>query len=383
MVSDVKKNFSSNWDTLNLITVPLFLGGIKFAPNEKNTIWNDFADSDWFIPKYLFLMQNNNYFLIYNFLLDPKSSLNLEMFVESPFNLIQRSKDKKISDVQDIYDEPNLDDTDDKNQWLKKVNEGLQQVANGKVEKIVLSRQVELSLQDTPILSNLLNKLSSKYPRCFIFAYKNNESTFFGASPERLAKFSNGYIEADALAGSTPRGNTKDEDDNLADELLNSKKNLAEQNAVVRFIANSFSTFAEDINYDQVPKILKLPNIQHLWTPIKAKLKTDEIIFALLKEIHPTPAICGVPWDASLDLILEIENHTRGLFAGVVGWFNFDQEGEFAVAIRSALIKQKNVYAYAGCGIIEGSDPFAEYEETKLKLNPILSLFKNENVYQS
>jgi menaquinone-specific isochorismate synthase len=78
-----------------------------------------------------------------------------------------------------------------------------------------------------------------------------------------------------------------------------------------------------------------------------------------------------------------MENHSRGLFAGMIGWFNFDNEGEFAVAIRSAILKADRVHAFAGCGIVEGSDPESEFEETELKLQPILSLFKDEKVYQS
>ena len=121
------------------------------------------------------------------------------------------------------------------------------------------------------------------------------------------------------------------------------------------------------------------------------KIEADEAIFnngnysifELLKEIHPTPAICGVPWNNALQFIKELEDHSRGFFAGVIGWFNFESEAEFAVAIRSALIKNKELYAFAGCGIVKGSDPIDEFEETKLKLNAILSILNHEKIYQS
>jgi menaquinone-specific isochorismate synthase len=230
-------------------------------------------------------------------------------------------------------------------------------------------------------LYDKLKNLANNYPRCYIFAYAKNESIFFGASPEKLAKISDGWVEADALAGSTPRGKDRAEDEKLAGELLRSSKNLNEQNAVVEFITNSFSSFTEQIFFDEKPKIRKLSNIQHLWTPIKAKLKPGNTIFSILKEIHPTPAICGVPWTSALDFIRATEGYNRGLYAGIIGWFNFEQQGEFAVSIRSALLKNTELYAFAGCGIVEGSDPEQEFEETELKLKPILSLFDNEKIY--
>jgi len=181
------------------------------------------------------------------------------------------------------------------------------------------------------------------------------------------------------LAGSISRGKTSAEDDSLADTLLNSKKDLAEQDIVVSFIKDSFERFCDNVVYEKNPIIRKLPNIQHLWTPIKGKINPNESIFSVLKELHPTPAICGVPWSKARDSIIEMEPHNRGLFSGMIGWFNLKNEGEFAVAIRSALLKDKTIHAFAGCGIVTGSDPEVEYAESELKLKPIISLFESIN----
>jgi len=157
---------------------------------------------------------------------------------------------------------------------------------------------------------------------------------------------------------------------------LASEKDLAEQSIVVSFIRDSFTQFCSEIVFDEKPIIRKLPNIQHLWTPIKGKVNPNQSIFTILKDLHPTPAICGVPWDVALNSIKEMEPHNRGLFSGMIGWFNLKNEGEFAVAIRSALLKGKELYAFAGCGIVQGSDPEIEYAESELKLKPIISLFE-------
>ena len=98
-------------------------------------------------------------------------------------------------------------------------------------------------------------------------------------------------------------------------------------------------------------------------------------MFKIISSLFPTPAVCGIPKDLSLKMIEKSEDFDRGLFSGAVGWFNADNYGEFFVTIRSALIKEDKLYAYAGCGIVEGSDPKEEYEESILKLKPILSLF--------
>lgn len=379
-IQQFSDKFIDNWDKFNLDSVPMFLGGLKFSPNEINELWSDYRDSDWFVPKILFYKKEDRYFLVLNL-----EKENYQQQFISSLNFVQHI----------LFNEDNLElskfiikssytgSEEERLLWIDKVNAALKKIEEGEFQKIVLSRSVKLSFSENGSITQLLKSLSSTYPRCYVFAFRQNNSTFFGASPERLAKISNGTIEADALAGSIRRGETPDEDLILEKELLASKKNLNEQKAVVHFIANSFSEFATDIEYNPDPIIRKLPNIQHLWTPIKAKLSKNRSVFAVLKSIHPTPAICGVPWSNALISIRAMEKHARGLYAGIIGWFNFNNEGEFAVSIRSALIKDNELYAFAGCGIVDGSDPIAEYEEINLKLKPILNLFEHEEIHQS
>ncbi len=379
-IQQFSDKFIDNWDKFNLDSVPMFLGGLKFSPNEINELWSDYRDSDWFVPKILFYKKEDRYFLVLNL-----EKENYQQQFISSLNFVQHI----------LFNEDNLElskfiikssytgSEEERLLWIDKVKAALKKIEEGEFQKIVLSRSVKLSFSENGSITQLLKSLSSTYPRCYVFAFRQNNSTFFGASPERLAKISNGTIEADALAGSIRRGETPDEDLILEKELLASKKNLNEQKAVVHFIANSFSEFATDIEYNPDPIIRKLPNIQHLWTPIKAKLSKNRSVFAVLKSIHPTPAICGVPWSNALISIRAMEKHARGLYAGIIGWFNFNNEGEFAVSIRSALIKDNELYAFAGCGIVDGSDPIAEYEEINLKLKPILNLFEHEEIHQS
>ena len=130
------------------------------------------------------------------------------------------------------------------------------------------------------------------------------------------------------------------------------------------------------------PQTLSLPNIQHLWTIIRAKYVQDFKILDLLRKLHPTPAICGAPWKIAQNFIIDNEKHDRGFYSGNICWFNFNGNGEFAVGIRTAILKSKQLNVYAGCGIVEGSEARIEFEESEIKLKPILSLFSNEKVYQ-
>ncbi len=371
-ISELEENFCSNWSEYNVDAVPLFLGGMKFSIDNSNELWSDFSDSDWFIPKFLFLELDGRSFVVYNFFGNPFVNDKITSdFDTLKILLTKNNSDRTIGKIKISSNGK------EKKSWIDNVNKALREIDSGSVQKIVLSRQVNLELESKTNITKILEKLGENYPRCYVFAFRKNKSIFFGASPEKLAKISNGIIEADALAGSISRGKTEEEDTALAETLLASKKDLAEQKIVVSFIKNSFTHFCDNVIYEKHPIIRKLPNIQHLWTPIKGEVSSEQSIFSILKELHPTPAICGVPWTKARDSIIEMEPHDRGLFSGMIGWFNFNNEGEFAVAIRSALLKEKTIYAFAGCGIVNGSVPEIEYAESELKLRPIISLFEN------
>ncbi|MFZ1291774.1 MAG: isochorismate synthase [Melioribacteraceae bacterium] len=375
-------NLITNWNQHEFLNIPIFMGGIKFAPNQKSEKWKAYNDSDWFIPRILFLKNSKGIFLIYNFCNSFDDETNAKNEINNSIELLKNLFSEEI----DEFSSPKIEDpiyTNSYSTWKTQIENALKNINDGNFNKVVLSREVNFKLNSLPVISYLLDELSSKFPRCYTFAYKKENSIFIGASPEKLAKFSNGWIEIDALAGSAPRGKNLEEDFEFEQFLLTSEKNLNEQQSVVNFITNLIENISDEIYFDEKPIIRKLPNIQHLWTPIKAKLKIDYKLFDILLILHPTPAICGTPWDIAQNYILQVEEHDRGLYTGNIGWFNLNGNGEFAVAIRSALINEKNLFAYSGCGIVEGSEPQSEFEESEIKLKPILSLFVDEKIYQS
>jgi len=375
-----KNNFVNNWETISLKRIPLFLGAMKFTTEHSDDVWQDFNDSTWFIPEIMILKQNDKKYLFFNFIYSQGTSQKsiLKRF-QNKIEKIFSDEKKNINSNKPKIINVEGSSPKDKKKWKNLVIEGIQKISENQLEKIVFSRKVELKLSEELNLDYIISKFRSSYPECYLFIYHHGRSSFLGATPEKLAEFSEGKVQIDALAGSAPRGLTVEEDKKIEDELLKDKKNLIEHDYVVTHIKNSISNLTKDFSLDENHKIKKLAVIQHILTKITATMNEPNMMLNLLKELFPTPAVCGLPKDVSLHLIKKMENYRRGLYSGIIGWFNFNDEGDFAVAIRSALATNNKLFAFAGCGIVEDSDPENEYKETELKLKTIMSLFINEN----
>ncbi|MFC2082353.1 isochorismate synthase MenF [Bacteroidota bacterium] len=368
----IKKSFYHNWTKLELDSVPLIMGGLKFTKESPSKLWNDYSYSNWFIPRIIYLSQANRHFIIFNFF--SNEDLDLDSAISQAEVFLNENESPHIKPYKVIHSTYTDNDFE---QWSSVINDALKNISDDKVKKIVISREVSLEFDHKPHMPEIIEKLGEKYPDCYIFIFRSGNSIFFGASPEKLLTIKNNHLETAALAGSIKRGISKSDDELLAKTLLSSTKNLAEQKAVTEFVINAIAEHINNLSYEKNPVVKKLENIQHLWTPITGELKPDISIFDIIQKLHPTPAVCGVPCSESLRLIDEYEDHSRGLYSGVIGWLNFENEADLAVGIRSALLNENKLYAYSGCGIVEGSDPSAEYEESNLKLKPILSLFEN------
>ncbi|NJD22468.1 MAG: isochorismate synthase [Melioribacter sp.] len=379
LLTEFTKRFYSN--SPHRLKHPLFVGGIKFPSSKNDSIWKNFNTEKWFIPKILLLRINDESFITFNF---PVTIFNLENTDEIIDSLTAELKfnSERLNDSEPELSGKNSPDFEILN-WSNKINNALKKISDGKLSKVVLARYKDLQFIEHQNILSLLQRLEENFENCYTFAYRNGDSVFLGASPEKLFKISDGYIETDALAGSIPRGTNIEEDENYAAELLHSDKNIAEHKSVVDFILKQLTPVTEKILFDSQPSIKKYKNIQHLYAQIRARLKQDTNLFSLLELLHPTPAVCGTPKSEALKTINDLEEFDRGMYAGVLGWFSLENEGEFIVGIRSALLKEGLLRAFAGCGIVEGSESLSEFNETELKLRPILSLFTNETINKS
>lgn len=243
----------------------------------------------------------------------------------------------------------------------------------GGLKKIVIARAVDIERNKPfdPLAS--LNSLREKYPLCFpCFVNNGKGQSFIAAAPERLLKAENNQILTEALAGSAPRGTSLNEDAHLGKTLLENNKNLREHQFVIDSIVEQLRSLHINPQIEAKPRLKQLANVQHLCTSIEADLPEHLHFLDIAATLHPTPAVCGTPLEASRKAIEKIENFDRGLYAGTIGFFDYKGNGELVVSIRSALIDGKKARLYAGCGIVEGSDPQSEWKETEIKLQAIL-----------
>ncbi|MDI6771518.1 MAG: isochorismate synthase [bacterium] len=256
--------------------------------------------------------------------------------------------------------------------WRTRVAASAQAVREGILRKVVLARSVRVRGGPfDPIAA--LHRLSDGYPGCTLFAVARGARCFLGATPERLVRVRGGEVNAMALAGTAPRGRDDEEDRRLGELLLASSKDRIEHAAVVDLLREDLAGACTEVSADNGPGLLKVANVQHLCTPLTARVRPPMTLLDLVARLHPTPAVGGVPRDKSLEWIRRYEGLDRGWYAGPVGWVDRRGEGEFAVAIRSALVHGDEAVLFAGCGIVADSDPDQEYEESRLKLRPMIS----------
>jgi len=253
--------------------------------------------------------------------------------------------------------------------WRESITYAANQVACLNLEKVVLSRQ--MTSQATHPLFEAWRNLSMDYPETYVFLIRHQASCFIGASPETLVKSREGKIFIDCLAGTIRRGVTVEEDERLAEELLNCPKNRAEHAVVVRFTTHEIEDMVCDLTIPESPCIRKLNNVQHLHTPLSATRLVGSVL-DFVARLHPTPAVAGVPRQKALQLIQDLEDYQRGWYAAPIGWFDDAGDGEFAVALRSAhLAASGRAHLFAGAGIMGTSTPESEWVETELKLQPM------------
>lgn len=376
----LKNKLISNHNEFPGIDFPVFLTCSKFPTNKSAEEWNDFGEIDFLIPKISLFKHYDSYFLLYNILTESFSSHeNLNEVLENHAEKIYQLESKLKENINSKNTISFIEESDDKIKWDKKVSDLIKSIKQNEIEKVVLARRLKFSTQTEINWQFIFNELDKKYPNCTNFLLKSGESIFFGSTPELLAGFTGNQFYTEALAGSIMRGTDEAADNKLESELLNSKKNNIEHYIVINHIKSSLQNLLEKIEIDDNPTVKKFSNIQHLQTSVKGMLKKDTDIFDIISALFPTPAVCGVPKEKSLQLIGEMEEFDRGLYSGLIGWFDCKGNGEFNVTIRSALINKNILYTYAGCGIVEDSNPAEEFEETVLKFKPILSLFDNAN----
>lgn len=253
-------------------------------------------------------------------------------------------------------------------QYKLNVDRALEVIDSGVIEKVVLARDLSASVGTAFNINPAIRKLEKKFDSCYIYSVDG----MFGASPELLVKVSHSEFSARVLAGTAGRGTDPGVDQAIGAALNESPKNRAEHKFAIDSLVASLSEFTKEITVDSEPFSIALPNLWHLASDVKAMLSSDATSLQVVDALHPSAAVAGTPRDKALEVIEEIENVDRGRYAGPVGWLGADGDGVWAIALRGAQLSNGRLTAFAGCGIVAGSDAQAELDEAILKFKPIV-----------
>ena len=254
------------------------------------------------------------------------------------------------------------------------VARAVERIAAGDLEKIVLAREVRVHLPQEVDPATVLDGLRSGFPSCYCYLVGTPELAFVGASPELLVRRTGARAQTVALAGTTRRSADPAVDAHLGEQLLQSTKNREEHEIVARRIERVLGPVSVWVAAAEEPSLVKVMNVQHLATAIRAQLAEPCSVLELAGLLHPTPAVGGEPWDRAEPLIPALEGLDRGWYAGPVGWMDLLEDGEFCVALRCALLRDQVAHLYAGDGIVRDSVPAEELAETEVKLQALLPL---------
>jgi len=352
------------------------LGGMSFDPlKEKSSLWENFADSQLHIPEILITKYNGEFYLTKNAYLsteDDPHTIAEELLEKEQILLTETNQKQSIVALDSKHEiEPE--------QWKQAVHQARETIRHRDVEKIVMAREMRLTFSKKVDVTSVIKKLLETQPNSYVFAFDYGEDCFVGATPERLVKVEKENMLSDCIAGTLPRGKTKKEDEMLSHQLLNDQKNLEEHDFVVQMIRKGIEEHCTNIDIPNTPTIYKLKNLQHLYTPVKAKIKKEATVFDIIKKLHPTPALGGTPTKDALAFIRSHELLDRGWYGAPIGWVDSNQNGEFVVGIRSGLIQEDEASLFAGCGIVKDSDIDAEYQETGMKFLPMLNVLQESN----
>ncbi len=266
-------------------------------------------------------------------------------------------------------------EADSREEWRREVKDALSAIRSGRVEKVVLSRRQRLRAAHPFSSKDLLVNLIDGTARGTVIMYRYADVFFCGCTPELLVRKRGQSVESMCLAGTCPAGDDTAEAKRLADGLMADAKNRAEHEHVVHFMREVLGRICHDVDIPKTPQILSLSHVQHLHTPVSAKVLEGVDLPEVMGDLHPTPAVAGTPVGEAKMLIRQIESYNRGFFAGACGYIDGDGDGAFSVGLRTGVFDGEGGWVYAGCGIVEGSVADDEFDEIDMKLKTILSAF--------
>jgi isochorismate synthase len=353
---------------------PVWTGGFAFDPlGAGSSPWASFAPAALTLPELSLCRQGEATFLTLNAVVSPGASPE-EAIAEAQARLAGLRADQLPLLDPHPKERPSIRSVHPPGDFERAVGAATDRIGEGEMTKVVLAREVLVEAAAAHDPAAVFGAMREQFPSCFCFCAGTPEAAFVGASPELLIRRSGASASTVALAGSTRRSSDPAVDDHLGEQLLRSDKNRREQRIVAERIVRTLRPHAVWVETAAEPEVVKIANIQHLATPVIAQLAEPRSAVELAGLMHPTPAVGGEPGEIAARAIVELERMDRGWYAGPVGWMDATEDGEFCVALRSALLRDREARLYAGVGVVAGSDPEAELAETEVKLEALLPL---------
>jgi menaquinone-specific isochorismate synthase len=260
--------------------------------------------------------------------------------------------------------------------WMTVVADAVSRINAGALEKVVLARDLVATCAEPVDVRWPLHRLAVDYAMCWTF----HVDGLFGATPEMLVRRERGLVTSRVLAGTIRRTGDDERDLALAATLARSSKDLEEHEYAVRSVADALEPHCSSMNVPEAPFVLHLPNVMHLATDVAGVVHDAATVSSLqlAEALHPSAAVGGTPTPEAVALIGEIEGMDRDRYAGPVGWIDATGDGEWGIALRSALVQGSTVRLFAGCGVVGSSDPEAELAESQAKFVPVRDALSGE-----
>ena len=264
-------------------------------------------------------------------------------------------------------------------QYRAAVHDALCRIERGELHKVVLARSLGLRLDVELDQTRFLRLLAEQCAAAFLAAFslpaqdERESCTLMAASPELLLHKVGHVVLTNPLAGSRPRSADPRHDRALYEELLRSPKDLHEHALVTQAVVEALRPYCAALRMPAAPGIVGTSTMWHLSTRIEGRLRDRRCSsLSLLRALHPTPAVCGAPRERAREVIARLEKVPRGPFAGAVGYCDSRGDGEWALTLRCVQVKKRELLLHAGAGIVAGSCPEAELQETSHKLSTLL-----------
>jgi salicylate biosynthesis isochorismate synthase/menaquinone-specific isochorismate synthase len=357
---------------------PLAVGGFAFAPDGGGSAhWREFAPARLSVPEATLVRRTDA----------GRESVQLTLAaLVSPDDTVEQRLQALVCRAGELRSEPLplLDPAPTgrfqvasalaPEHYEQAVARAVELIAAGRMQKIALAREVQVHAPGAYDPAAIFGVLREEFPSCFVFCVGRGAATLIAASPELLVRREGQRVSTLALAGSSRRSADPAVDAHLGEQLLRDPSYREEHAIVARRIERTLRPHSVWVTAAAEPELVRIANIQHLATPIRAQLAAPLEALELAALMHPTPAVGGEPLSEAAPLIPALEGLDRGWYSGPVGWTDTTGDGEFCVALRCALLDGAVARCYAGNGIVRDSDPPRELAETEVKLAALLPL---------